>query len=157
MDAKQSTVYTTNVGCPLTEQCPVPPVRLVSHRAISGQRAAWRARVRRMRTVATQVVLMGLGAIGRVIARAALAKPDLEIIAAIDLDPRRVGRKLSDVVDAPAPDITITSDAAAALKQAQHGVLLHATGSRLDRVEGELAQALSAGVARVSTCEELSY
>ena len=89
--------------------------------------------------MATQVVLMGLGAIGRLIARAALSKPELEIIAAIDLDSRRVGRKLSDIVDAPAPDVTITADAAAALKQAQRGVLLHATGSRLDQVEGELA------------------
>src|SRR5436190_9766992 len=100
---------------------------------------------------------MGLGAIGRLIARAVLAKPELEIVAAIDLDPQRVGRKLADVVDAPAPEITITPDAAAALKQSQRAVLLHATGSRLDRVEGELAQALSAGLAVVSTCEELSY
>ena len=107
--------------------------------------------------MATQVVLMGLGAIGRLIARAVLAKPELEVVAAVDLDSQRVGRKLSDVVDAPAPDITITSDAAAALKQSQRAVLLHATGSRLDRVEGELAQALSAGLAVVSTCEELSY
>src|SRR5205823_12676759 len=107
--------------------------------------------------VATQVVLMGLGAIGRLIARAVLTRSDLEIVAAIDLDAQRVGRKLSDVVDAPAPDVIVTPDAGAALKKAQHGVLLHATGSRLDRVEGELAQALSAGLAVVSTCEELSY
>ena len=107
--------------------------------------------------MATQVVLMGLGAIGRLIARAVLTRSDLEIVAAIDLDAQRVGRKLSDVVDAPAPDVIVTPDAGAALKKAQHGVLLHATGSRLDRVEGELAQALSAGLAVVSTCEELSY
>jgi len=107
--------------------------------------------------LATQVVLMGLGAIGRLIARAVLTKPDLEIVAAVDLDRQRVGRKLSDVLDAPAPDVTITPDAAAALRKAPHAVLLHATGSRLDRVEGELAQALSAGLAVVSTCEELSY
>src|SRR6267378_3152402 len=110
-----------------------------------------------MAALATQVVLMGLGAIGRLIARAVLTRLDLEIVAAVDLDPRRVGRKLSDVIDAPAPDVTITSDAGAALKKAQRGVLLHATGSRLDRVEGELAQGLSAGLAVVSTCEELSY
>src|SRR5467141_539305 len=100
---------------------------------------------------------MGLGAIGRLIARAVLAKTELEIVAALDLDPARVGRKLGDVVDAPAPDIVITSDAGAALSRAKGGVLLHATGSRLDRVEGELAQALTAGLSIVSTCEELSY
>src|SRR4051812_4576688 len=100
---------------------------------------------------------MGLGAIGRAIARCALQKAELEIVAAIDLDPSRVGRKLSEVVDAPAPDVVIGSDAAAEMRKAQGGVLLHATGSRLDQVEGELAQALTAGLSVVSTCEELSY
>jgi len=107
--------------------------------------------------LAIKVALMGLGAIGRGIARCALQKPDLEIVAAVDLDPTRVGRKLSDVVDAPCPDVTIGSDAAAEMRKAQGGVLLHATGSRLDGVEGELAQALTAGLSVVSTCEELSY
>src|SRR3954470_11822925 len=100
---------------------------------------------------------MGLGAIRRLIARAALAKPELEIVAALDLDPARVGKKLGDVIDAPAPDIVITSDANLALGRGKGGVLFHSTGSRLDRVEGELAQALTAGLSVVSTCEELSY
>ena len=98
--------------------------------------------------MAIKVALMGLGAIGRGIARCALQKHDLEIVAAIDLDHHRVGKKLSDVVDAPTPDVVIGSDASAEM---------HATGSRLDRVEGELAQALTAGLSVVSTCEELSY
>lgn len=104
-----------------------------------------------------KVALMGLGAIGRGIARCALQKADLEIVSAIDLDPARVGRKLSEVLDSPSPDVVVGSDTAGELKKAQGGVLLHATGSRLDHVEGELAQALTAGLCIVSTCEELSY
>ncbi|MFL5413027.1 MAG: dihydrodipicolinate reductase, partial [Myxococcales bacterium] len=100
--------------------------------------------------MAIQVVLMGLGAIGRLIARAALAKPELEIVAALDLDQARVGKKLGDVIDAPAPDIVITSDANLALARGKGGVLFHSTGSRLDRVEGELAQGLTAGLSVVS-------
>ncbi|HXN56174.1 MAG TPA: dihydrodipicolinate reductase [Myxococcales bacterium] len=107
--------------------------------------------------MAIPVVLMGLGAIGRGIARAALLKSDLEIVAAIDLDPSRVGKKLGDVLDAPAPDVVITEDTSSVLKKTAGAVLLHATGSRLDDVEGELAQALGAGLCVVSTCEELSY
>jgi 4-hydroxy-tetrahydrodipicolinate reductase len=107
--------------------------------------------------VAIPVVLMGLGAIGRGIARAALQKDELQIVAAIDLDPSRVGKKLSDVLDCPAPDVIIGDDANGVLKKHSGGVLLHATGSRLDLVEGELAQGLSAGLSVVSTCEELSY
>src|SRR3954467_12413058 len=99
---------------------------------------------------------MGLGAIGRLIARAALAKPELEIVAALDLDPARVGKKLGDVIDAPAPDIVITSDANLALARGKGGVLFHSTGSRLDRVEGELAQGLTAGRSVVSTLEGAS-
>jgi len=60
-----------------------------------------------------KVALMGLGAIGRGIARCALQKAELEIVAAIDLDPSRIGRKLSDILDAPAPDLAIGSDAVA--------------------------------------------
>jgi 4-hydroxy-tetrahydrodipicolinate reductase len=107
--------------------------------------------------LAIKVVIMGLGAIGRGIARSALQKGELEIVAAIDLDPSRVGRKLAEILDAPCPDVTIGSDAPAELRKAQGGILLHATGSRLDQVEGELAQAVTAGLSVVSTCEELSY
>src|SRR5260370_9740735 len=104
-----------------------------------------------------KVALMGLGAIGRGIARCALQKSELEIVAAIDLEPSRVGKKLSDVLDAPAPDVIIGADGAGEMRKAEGGRLLHATGSRLDQVEGELAQALTAGLSVVSTCEELSY
>ncbi len=107
--------------------------------------------------MAIPVVLMGLGAIGRAVARAVLTKPELEVVAALELSPERVGKKLSEVLDMPAPDLLVTSDVAAALKKAQGGVLVHATGSRLDAVEGELAQALSAGLCVASTCEELAY
>lgn len=107
--------------------------------------------------MAIPVVLMGLGAIGRSVARAALTKPELEVVAALDLTPARVGRMLSEVIDAPAPDIMVTTDTAGALRKAAGGVMLHATGSRLDHVEGELAQALSAGLCVASTCEELAY
>jgi 2,4-diaminopentanoate dehydrogenase len=107
--------------------------------------------------LAIPVVLMGLGAIGRGIARAALQKPELEIVAAVDLHPTRTGKKLAEVLACPAPELEISGDAAAALKKAQGGVLLHATSSRLAQVEGELAQACSAGLSVASTCEELAY
>jgi hypothetical protein len=106
--------------------------------------------------VTIPAVIMGLGSIGRAIARAAAAKPELELVAALDLDPSRVGRRLAEVLGAPAPDLVVTSDPGA-LKKAAGGVLLHATSSRLEQVEGELAQALAAGLSVVSTCEELSF
>ncbi len=112
---------------------------------------------KRANRLAIPVVLMGLGSIGRSIARAALAKPELEIVAAVDLDPSRTGKTLAEVLGVAAPDLIVGGDASAALKKAPGGVLLHATYSRLAQVEGELAQACSAGLSVASTCEELAY
>ncbi len=100
---------------------------------------------------------MGLGTIGREIAKAAVSKPELEIVAALDLDSSRVGKSLPDVLGAPAPDVYVTSDMTAALHRASGGVLLHATGSRLEKVAHEIEAAIGAGIAVVSTCEELAY
>ena len=44
------------------------------------------------------VVLMGLGEIGQTIARAALVRPELRIAAAVDAEPSRAGRSLTEVL-----------------------------------------------------------
>lgn len=102
------------------------------------------------------VAIMGLGEIGQALTRAALTVPDLEVVAAVDLSPERVGRSLGEVVRAAAPDIVVTNVAEEAFRAAQGGVVLHATGSRLEKVVGEIEGALRAGLSVVSTCEELS-
>ncbi len=101
------------------------------------------------------IVVMGLGPIGQAIARAVLESPDLLLTAAVD--PALVGRRLEDVLRSPAPPITVVDDAAAALAQVRGGVMLHATSSSFERVLPQLEQAVKAGVAVVSTCEELAY
>jgi len=100
------------------------------------------------------VVVMGLGDIGRAIVRAALARPHLTLAGAVD--PALGGRSLRELVGG-APDLPIATDAAPLLARARGGVLLHATGSRLDAVLPQLEQAVRAGVSVVSTCEELAY
>src|SRR5512133_1324827 len=80
------------------------------------------------------VIIMGLGEVGRAIALAALARPELEVVGAVDPSPRLSGRTLSDVLGAPAPAITVAADATRLLKSARGGVVLHATGSRFDDV-----------------------
>ncbi len=116
------------------------------------------------------VVVMGLGDIGRRIARAVLTEPSLELVAAIDRAPELVGRPLALVLGAAAPDVVVLDSipaAAAVAKKAlaefadeedapERAVLLHATGSRLEQVAPELMAALQAGFRVVSTCEELS-
>jgi len=103
------------------------------------------------------VVVMGLGEVGRAIARAALARPDFRVLGAIDEDPALAGRPLAEVLGVPAPDAAVARDPEALLKAGRGGVVLHATRSRLEEVLPELARAVRAGMSVVSTCEELAW
>jgi len=111
----------------------------------------------RVGTSGIPVVLMGLGEIGQSIARAALARPDLRIVGAVDPHPSVAGRRLADVLGGPAPDLKVASEPGGAFAAAKGGVVLHATGSRFDVVLPELQRAVRAGLAVVSTCEELAW
>jgi hypothetical protein len=103
------------------------------------------------------VVLVGLGEIGRAIARVALARPEIRIVAAVDEDPSLAGRKLAEVLDAPAPDVTVASTLREVLPLARGGVLLQSTRSHFEEVLPDLEEAVRAGVHVVSTCEELAW
>jgi 4-hydroxy-tetrahydrodipicolinate reductase len=99
------------------------------------------------------VVVMGLGEIGRAIARAALSSPDLDVVAAVD--PAHAGRSLEELVGLPCPGIEVAAERPRSV--ARGGVVLHATGSRFDEVGTEVEEAVRDGLSVVSTCEELAY
>jgi len=103
------------------------------------------------------VVVMGLGHIGRAVARAAIARDGLDLVGAVDRDPTKAGRPLADVLDAPAPELRVVADLAQAIGRKKGGVVLHATGSRLEEVLPEVQAAVRAGWHVVSTCEELAF
>jgi 4-hydroxy-tetrahydrodipicolinate reductase len=103
------------------------------------------------------VVLTGLGEIGQAIARAAIARPDLRIVAVVDPHPSFVGRPLADVLGTAAPALTIAEDLAEVASAARGGVVLQATRSRFDDVLPDLQEAVGAGLHVVSTCEELAW
>jgi 4-hydroxy-tetrahydrodipicolinate reductase len=104
---------------------------------------------------AIPVVLQGLGAIGRAIGRAALEKPELRVVAAVD--PAHAGAKLPDLIGAGAPMLEVLADPAKAYAAAKGGVVLHATTSLLVEALPIVTRAVDAGLAVVSTCEELAY
>ena len=103
------------------------------------------------------VVVMGLGDIGQSIARSVLARPELQLLGAVDLRSELVGRPLSDVLGVAGCDAPVASDPAGLLRAARGGVLLHAAGSRFEAVLPQLTQAVRAGLSVVSTCEELAW
>jgi 4-hydroxy-tetrahydrodipicolinate reductase len=103
---------------------------------------------------------MGLGDIGRAIARAALARPDLELVGAVDRDPALAGRPLAEVLGGlgvPSPDVPVAKDLEGLLRRGRGGVLLHAAGSRFEEVLPDLTRAVRGGMSVVSTCEELAW
>ena len=100
---------------------------------------------------------MGLGEIGQAIARAAIARPDLRIVGAVDPHPSLAGRRLSDAVGAPAPALVVAAKLADVAAAARGGVVLLATRSRFDEALPDLQEAVGAGLHVVSTCEELAW
>lgn len=103
------------------------------------------------------VVVMGLGDIGQAIARAALLRPELDVVAAVDPAPRLAGRPLSEVLGCSAPEIEIASRLREVAQAAKGGVLLLSTQSRLEDVLPDLDEAVRGGLHVVSTCEELAW
>lgn len=99
------------------------------------------------------VAQFGIGTIGAEIARLLLTKPWAKIVAAVDVDPAKLGRDLGDVIGlGRATGITVKAQL-----EKKPDVVCHSTGSILAEVEPELRALLEAGCHVVSTCEELSF
>jgi 4-hydroxy-tetrahydrodipicolinate reductase len=101
------------------------------------------------------VVLLGLGEIGQAIARAALVRPELRIVAAVD--PTLAGRPLGEVLGEAAPEATVARRLGDVAASAKGGVVLMATQSRFEEVLPDVEEAVRAGLHVVSTAEELAW
>ena len=102
--------------------------------------------------------VVGLGPIGREIARQAWLHPDFEVLAAADVHPSLVGSDLCRVLGEAGSSGVLVEDAIAG-SAARSGldVVFHATGSRLEQVAGQLEEILGLGVNVISTCEQLVF
>lgn len=103
------------------------------------------------------VAVLGLGSIGRRIAEAALASPELTLVGAIDRAPALVRKPLADCVPGASSKLKVENDLSRVLPLLKGGVLLHCAGSRLADVVPVIEQCARAGVHLVSTCEELAF
>jgi len=107
--------------------------------------------------MAIRVVCYGLGPIGLGIARVALARPGLQIVGAVDVDPQKIGRDLGELLGGPAIGVAVSADATASLRAVRPDVALHATSSNLGHVVPQLITIAETGANAISTCEELAY
>ncbi|MFQ5758655.1 MAG: Gfo/Idh/MocA family oxidoreductase [Candidatus Bathyarchaeia archaeon] len=105
-----------------------------------------------------RVVLCGVGAVGRRIAKFLLEKEGVEIVGAIDIAEEKVGRDLGEVIGANKKlGVEVSDDADAVFSRAKADVMVHATTSFLKQVYPQITKALQHRVNVISTCEELSY
>jgi len=99
------------------------------------------------------VAQYGIGPIGAEIARLLLTKPWVKVVAAVDIDPNKIGKDLGDVIGLGRNvGVKVTRDL-----QGKPEVVCHSTGSRLREVASQLKDLLERGCHVVSTCEELSF
>ena len=102
------------------------------------------------------VVQIGLGPIGLGIARMVLARHDLQLIAAVDIDPAKIGRDVGDLAGVPSCGVTVSPQLdAESCRGATTGIV--ATSSRIADVAITLERCIQAGMHVVSTCEQLAY
>lgn len=99
------------------------------------------------------VAQYGIGPIGAEIARLLLTKPWVKLVAAVDIDPNKIGKDLGDVIGLGRQvGVIVTPEVPSKVD-----VVCHSTGSRLRDVAGQLSSLLERGSHVVSTCEELSF
>ena len=99
------------------------------------------------------VAQYGIGPIGAEIARLLLTKPWIKVVAAVDIDPAKIGKDLGEVIGLGREvGVKVTPEL-----QTKADVVTHSTGSRMREVSAQLKSLLERGSHVVSTCEELSF
>jgi 4-hydroxy-tetrahydrodipicolinate reductase len=99
------------------------------------------------------VAQYGIGPIGAEIARLLLTKPWIRLVAAVDIDPNKIGKDVGEVIGLGREvGVKVTPDVVG-----KPEVVCHSTGSRLREVSSQLHALLAGGAHVVSTCEELSF
>lgn len=103
------------------------------------------------------VLVYGLGPIGQLIAKVALDK-GLDLVGAIDIDPSKVGKDIGELIGlGKSIGVKVESDADKALTRLRPDVVLHSTGTWLDKVYPQLVKAIRVGADVISTCETLAW
>jgi len=104
-----------------------------------------------LRTIS--VAQYGIGPIGAEIARLLLTKPWVKLVAAVDIDPKKIGKDVGEAIGLGREvGVKVTPEI-----DGKPEVVCHSTGSRLREVTPQLNALLGRGCHVVSTCEELSF
>ncbi|MEM2929684.1 MAG: dihydrodipicolinate reductase [Thermoproteota archaeon] len=105
-----------------------------------------------------RVAVYGLGPIGTLIARKALEKKSLELVAAFEIDPSKIGRDVGELIgigERIGVIVSRESEATGVLRRNGADVVLHATSSYLDKIYPQIIKCVEAGTDLISTSETL--
>ncbi len=100
-----------------------------------------------------RIGIYGFGAIGRLVARYAIER-GFELVGAVDIDPAIVGKDAGVLAGVGELGVKVSNDVMSLLDA---DVVVHATGSYLDRVYPQLLDLMEIRVDILSTCETLAY
>lgn len=105
-----------------------------------------------------KVAQFGLGPIGLESLKLAATLPWVEVIGAVDKDPAKAGRPLTELTGLGALDgLSVTPDLEQLFRDAPPEVILHTASSSAAAALDQMRPALELGVSVASTCEELIF
>jgi 2,4-diaminopentanoate dehydrogenase len=105
-----------------------------------------------------RVMHVGLGPIGAAVVRQVVARKGFQIVAAVDIDPYKVGKDVGDVIELNRKlRVKVTPELGKTIKATKPDVAVLCTASSLKRVLPQFEEILKHKVPIVSTTEELSY
>jgi len=105
-----------------------------------------------------RVMHVGLGPIGALVARQIASRTGFKIVSAVDVDPKKAGRDLGDVVEAGRTlRVKVTSDIGQTIKATKPDVAVLCTSSSLKVVLPQFEEILKRRIPIVTTTEEAAY
>jgi hypothetical protein len=120
---------------------------------LPGQQGTQATRGRPLRTAH-----YGLGDVGKEVVALLARRPDVQIVAALDGDPLKVGKDLGEVVGlSHGLGVSVSCDPGLLLSSVGADVVIHATSPYLSVASPELLPILGSGRSVISACAELVY
>jgi 4-hydroxy-tetrahydrodipicolinate reductase len=105
-----------------------------------------------------RVMHVGLGPIGALVARQTASRKGFRIVGGVDVDPKKLGRDLGEVIDAGRTlRVRVTDDISQTIKTTRPDVAVLCTSSSLKVVLPQFEEVLGRRVPIVTTTEEAAY
>ncbi|MGE3509303.1 MAG: dihydrodipicolinate reductase [Vicinamibacterales bacterium] len=105
-----------------------------------------------------RVLSFGLGPIGAAVAKQLTERAGFKIVGAVDVDPAKVGRDLSEVIGGRRRvGVKVSDQVATAIRSSKPDVVVHCTNSSIKSVMPQVEAVLKTRTPIVSTTEEMSY